>query len=80
MRPKYLEMSAWGPYKDVVKVDFEAFDEGALFLITGPTGAGKTTIFDGICFAIYGNASGKERAACIDVSGEKNVMSLENGC
>ena len=61
MRPKYLEMSAWGPYKDVVKVDFEAFDEGALFLITGPTGAGKTTIFDGICFAIYGNASGKER-------------------
>ena len=44
MRPKYLEMSAWGPYKDVVKVDFEAFDKGALFLITGPTGSGKTTI------------------------------------
>ena len=61
MRPKYLEISAWGPYKDVVKVDFEVFDKGALFLITGPTGAGKTTIFDGICFAIYGNASGKER-------------------
>ncbi len=61
MRPKYLEISAWGPYKDVVKVDFEVFDKGALFLITGPTGSGKTTIFDGICFAIYGNASGKER-------------------
>ena len=61
MRPKYLEMSAWGPYKDVVTVDFEAFDKGALFLITGPTGSGKTTIFDGICFAIYGNTSGKER-------------------
>lgn len=66
MRPKYLEISAWGPYKDVVKVDFEVFDKGALFLITGPTGAGKTTIFDGICFAIYGNASGKER--------EKNTL------
>ena len=66
MRPKYLEMSAWGPYKDVVKVDFEAFDKGALFLITGPTGSGKTTIFDGICFAIYGNTSGKER--------EKNTL------
>ena len=49
MRPKYLEISAWGPYKDVVKVDFEVFDKGALFLITGLTGAGKTTIFDGIC-------------------------------
>ncbi len=61
MRPKYLEMSAWGPYKEVVKIDFEAFDSGALFLITGPTGSGKTTIFDGICFAIYGNTSGKER-------------------
>lgn len=66
MRPKYLEMSAWGPYKDVAKVDFEAFDKGALFLITGPTGSGKTTIFDGICFAIYGNTSGKER--------EKNTL------
>ena len=66
MRPKYLEMSAWGPYKDVVKVDFEAFDKGALFLITGPTGSGKTTIFDGICLAIYGNTSGKER--------EKNTL------
>ncbi len=61
MRPKYLEMSAWGPYKEAVKVDFEAFDSGALFLITGPTGSGKTTIFDGICFAIYGNTSGRER-------------------
>ena len=66
MRPKYLEMSAWGPYKDLVSVDFEAFDQGALFLITGPTGSGKTTIFDGICFAIYGNTSGKER--------EKNTL------
>jgi exonuclease SbcC len=47
-------------------VDFEAFDKGALFLITGPTGSGKTTIFDGICFAIYGNTSGKER--------EKNTL------
>ena len=45
MRPKYLEMSAWGPYRDVARIDFEAFDKGALFLITGPTGAGKTTIF-----------------------------------
>ena len=31
MRPKYLEMSAWGPYRDVARIDFEAFDKGALF-------------------------------------------------
>ncbi len=61
MRPKYLEMSAWGPYREVARVEFEAFDQGALFLITGSTGAGKTTLFDGICFALYGNASGRER-------------------
>ena len=61
MRPKYLEMSAWGPYKEVVTIDFEAFLKGALFLVTGPTGSGKTTIFDGICFALYGDTSGKER-------------------
>ncbi len=61
MRPKYLEMSAWGPYKELVTIDFAAFDKGALFLVAGPTGSGKTTIFDGICFAIYGDTSGKER-------------------
>lgn len=66
MRPGYLEMSAWGPYKDVVKIDFEEFDRGALFLVTGPTGSGKTTIFDGICFALYGDTSGRER--------EKNTL------
>ena len=66
MRPKYLEMSAWGPYKELVTIDFEAFDKGALFLVAGPTGSGKTTIFDGICFAIYGDTSGKER--------EKNTL------
>ena len=61
MRPKYLEMSAWGPYKELVTIDFESFEKGALFLIAGSTGSGKTTIFDGICFAIYGDTSGKER-------------------
>ncbi len=66
MRPKYLELSAWGPYRDKVAIDFEVFDKGALFLISGPTGAGKTTVFDGICFAIYGDTSGKER--------EKNTL------
>ena len=61
MRPLQLTISAWGPYPGKVSVDFEAFDEGSVFLVTGPTGAGKTTIFDAICYALYGNVSGSNR-------------------
>ena len=46
MKPIKLKMSAFGPYADVETVDFSAFDGKGLFLITGTTGAGKTTIFD----------------------------------
>lgn len=61
MRPLQLTMSAWGPYAEVVEVDFTKFERNGLFLITGPTGGGKTTIFDAISFALYGNVSGKIR-------------------
>ena len=54
-------MSAFGPYADVETVDFSAFDGKGLFLITGTTGAGKTTIFDAICFALFGETSGSSR-------------------
>ena len=63
MRPLYLEMSAFGPYADVMKLDMEALGEKGLYLITGDTGAGKTTIFDGISYALYGEASGTNRTA-----------------
>ena len=53
MKPTALVLSGWGPYKGVERADFEAMQRG-LFLISGPTGAGKTTIFDGITFALYG--------------------------
>ena len=61
MKPIYLEMSAFGPFAGVTKIDFAPF-HGSIFLLTGDTGAGKTSIFDAISFALFGEASGgKER-------------------
>lgn len=61
MRPTSMTLSGWGPYPGVEHVDFTEFGDGGLFLVTGPTGAGKTTIFDGITFALYGEVSGSVR-------------------
>ncbi len=63
MRPTRLEMSAFGPYAEVVSLDMERLGERGLYLITGDTGAGKTTIFDAIAFALYGEPSGAFRKA-----------------
>ena len=60
MRPIILEMTAFGSYAKKTVVDFDRLTHG-LYLISGDTGAGKTTIFDAIMFALYGTASGSER-------------------
>ena len=54
-------MTAFGPYKGTETVDFRELENNRLFVISGATGSGKTTIFDGICFALYGQASGEDR-------------------
>ena len=61
MKPRHLEMHAFGPYAGVEALDFDELPPGALFLVHGPTGSGKTSILDAICFALYGSSSGAER-------------------
>ena len=62
MKPIKLKICAIGPYAgEVPDIEFSDFEEKGLFLISGDTGAGKTTIFDAICFALYGKTSGTFR-------------------
>lgn len=61
MKPLKIKISAFGPYKNCIDIDFEMLGESGIFLITGDTGAGKTTIFDSISFALFGEVSGSNR-------------------
>ncbi len=61
MRPLYIKISAFGPYAGVTEINMAQLGKNGIYLITGDTGAGKTTIFDAICFALYGRASGANR-------------------
>ena len=61
MKPINIIISAFGPYKDKVIIDFTKLGENGIFLITGDTGAGKTSVFDAISFAVFGEVSGSNR-------------------
>ena len=61
MKPIQLSVSAFGPFAEKAVIPFAKLGEGGLFLVSGDTGAGKTTIFDAICFALFGEASGSNR-------------------
>jgi exonuclease SbcC len=58
MRLHHLTATAFGPFADTVSVDFEELNDAGLFLLTGPTGAGKSSLLDAVCFALYGQVPG----------------------
>jgi len=63
MKPLRLEMDAFGPFASTQLVDFRALGDSTFFLIHGPTGAGKTSVLDAMCVALYGKTTGAERTA-----------------
>ena len=61
MKPISLTIEAFGPYRDSVTLDFSKLENHSMFLISGPTGAGKTSILDAMVYALYGEPSGEVR-------------------
>ncbi|MGO4258934.1 AAA family ATPase, partial [Marmoricola sp. RAF53] len=63
MRLHHLSVTAFGPFPDTVEVDFDALSSAGVFLLTGATGAGKTSVLDAVCFALYGQVPGDRAGA-----------------
>lgn len=63
MRLHHLEVTGFGPFADRVRIDFDGLSEAGLFLLSGPTGAGKSSVLDAVCFALYGDVPGDRATA-----------------
>ena len=63
MRLHELSITAFGPFVDTVHVDFDELSASGLFLLTGDTGSGKTSVLDAVCFALYGEVPGDRHSA-----------------
>lgn len=63
MRLHALSVTAFGPFADTVEVDFDTLSDSGLFLLSGPTGAGKSSVLDAVCFALYGDVPGDRSTA-----------------
>lgn len=63
MRLHQLDVVGFGPFADPVSIDFDSLSEAGLFLLSGPTGAGKSSVLDAVCFALYGDVPGDRSAA-----------------
>ena len=63
MRLHRLEVTAFGPFAETATVDFDALSTAGLFLLSGATGAGKTSVLDAVCFALYGAVPGERNDA-----------------
>lgn len=63
MRLHHLKVTAFGPFTETVTVDFDRLSDAGLFLLSGPTGAGKTSVLDAVCFALYGDVPGDRSTA-----------------
>ena len=78
MRPMLLELQAFGPFVGAERVDFETLGRDGPFLIAGETGAGKTSILDAMCFALYGMSSGHHRDN-LEALGHGHLCALHTG-
>ena len=79
MRPLELKLKNFGPYVDET-VDFTRFEQAPLFLITGKTGSGKTTIFDAMCYTLFNETSGKKRQAFAYSASFSSIISTKRLC
>lgn len=67
MKPKYLSLEAFGPFKEAVEINFDSLIDKGIFLVTGPTGSGKSSLFDAMYYALYGQLSNTEKNKTVEI-------------